>query len=46
MRPVTEKLMESHNELLLVAGDIAPLDIRSQIIHPSKPAALPASLQA
>ncbi len=44
-RPVAEESVEPEDELLLVAGDVAPLDPRPQVVEPPQPAALPAPLQ-
>ena len=37
--------MKANNEVLFITGNVASLDIRSQIVEPSQPAALPAPLQ-
>ena len=38
--------MEVDDEVLLLLGEAAPLEIRPQVVDPSQPAALAASLQA
>lgn len=44
--PVAEDGMKVKNELLLLDGEGAALEIRAQVVDPPKSAALPASLQA
>lgn len=44
--PVSQQGMELNDGLLLLHAELAPLDIRSEIISPSEPAALPAPLQS
>lgn len=43
--PVSPQGMELEYDGLLLRRDLASLEVRSQVIHPPKPAALPASLQ-
>ena len=38
--------MEADDEILLLLGEAAPLEVRPQVVDPSQPAALAASLQA
>jgi hypothetical protein len=38
--------MEADNKVFLLLGEAAPLEVRPQVVDPSKPAALAASLQA
>jgi hypothetical protein len=44
--PVARGGMELHDHLLLFLGDVAPLEIRHQVVDPPQPAALPAPQQA
>jgi hypothetical protein len=38
--------VEADDEILLLLGEAAPLEVRPQVVDPSQPAALTASLQA
>ena len=43
--PVAEGLVEADDTVLLVGGEVAPLDVRPQVVDPPQPAALPAPQQ-
>lgn len=43
--PVSKELVEPNDEVLLIMCDISSLDVRSQVIQPTKPATLPTSLE-
>ena len=43
--PVAEGLVEADDAVLLVGGEVAPLDVRAQVIDPPQSAALSASHQ-
>jgi hypothetical protein len=43
--PVAKGGVELDDHLLLLLGDVAPLQIRPKVVDPSQPAALPASQQ-
>jgi len=38
--------VEAEDEILLVRGDVAALDVRTEVVHPTKAAALAASEEA
>ena len=40
--PVAEGLMEADDEVLLVGGEVAPLDVRAEVVDPPQATALPA----
>jgi hypothetical protein len=42
---VSEELVELDDELVLLLGEVAALEIRSQVVDPPQPAALPAPQQ-
>lgn len=42
--PVSEEFVEPDDEVFFIRGEMAPLDVRTEVINPSKPAALAASL--
>ena len=47
LRPlVAEDGVEVDDEVLLLLGEGAPLQVRPQVVYPPKPAALPTPLQA
>ena len=43
--PVAEHGVELEDDGLLVGGDLAPLQVRPEVVHPPQPAALPAPPQ-
>ena len=45
LRPVTEEVVEPDDEILLVVGDVAALDVWPEIVEPPQPAALAATSQ-
>lgn len=43
---VSEEAMELDDELILIAGELAALEVRPQVVYPPEPAALPAPQQS
>jgi len=43
--PVAEELVEADDEVLLVVGDVAALDVRPEVVEPPQPAAFAAPAQ-
>jgi hypothetical protein len=43
--PVAEHGVQVEDDGLLVGGDLAPLEVRPEVVHPPQPAALPAPPQ-
>lgn len=41
--PVSKESMESEDEVILVPGEVASLEVGTQIVDPPQPAALPTS---
>ncbi len=41
--PVAEGVVEADEEVLLVGGEVPPLDVRPEVVDPPQPAALPAA---
>jgi hypothetical protein len=41
--PVAEGVVEADDEVLLVGGEVPPLDVRPEVVDPPQPAALPAA---
>lgn len=44
--PVAEHGVQLEDDGLLVGGDLPPLKVRPEVVHPPQPAALPAPPQA
>jgi hypothetical protein len=42
---VAEELVELDDELVLLLGEVAALEVRAQVVDPPQPAALPAPQQ-